>query len=205
MYHRIPPYIVRLFVLLAILGAIGFLLAGCQSVNEPSFSPSTPRKDVAQLVKQSAAKHSVPASIAVAVTHVESRFRCNAIGPMTRYGRAMGPLQILPTSARGMFAYDGPTARLATCEEGLEYGMRHLARCFKLAGGDPRATAHCHVQGPHRNPFQPINAYARNYGNWVMAQYRRDPSRTYFAAYSGISGVPNWSYTAVAMYASSLD
>lgn len=128
------------------------------------------RTYVAEKVRAKAVQHKVPVALAKAVTHIESRFRCNAVGPMTRYGRARGPMQIMPSSARGMFGFTGPTVVLATCDEGLEYGMLHLARCYELARGDFRGAAHCHVQGPHRDPFKPVNAYARSYGKWVMAQ-----------------------------------
>lgn len=127
------------------------------------------RAHVAEKVRVKAVQHRVPVALAKAVTQIESRFRCNAVGPSTRYGRARGPMQIMPSSARGMFGFSGPTAVLATCDEGLEYGMLHLARCYELAKGDFRASAHCHVQGPGRDPFRPVNAYARSYGKWVMA------------------------------------
>lgn len=128
------------------------------------------RAQVAEKVRVKAVQHKVPVALAKAVTQIESRFRCEAIGPRTRYGRAMGPLQIMPSSARGMFGFSGATMTLATCDEGLEYGMLHLARCYELAKGDFRGAAHCHVQGPYRDPFKPVNAYARSYGKWVMAQ-----------------------------------
>jgi hypothetical protein len=197
---------------------VAILLSACSTVdggvydnhNKTSIRVPVSRQYVATKVQHSAIKHRVPITIAKAVTHVESRFQCHVVGPHTKYGRARGPLQIMPSSARSMFGYNGPEHLLANCEQGLEYGMLHLARCYKLAGGDPRGTAHCHVQGPHRNPFKPVNAYARNYGNWVMAQYRRNPGTVRYTAVASFSPnqpigiVPGWTHSQIALVAAHL-
>ena len=126
------------------------------------------RAEVRALVANEATRQGVPVALAYAVTHVESRFRCDAIGPQTRHGRARGPLQIIASSARAL-GFGGADSELASCGAGLRYGMAHLRRCLDLAGGDNARAATCHVQGWGRDPSRPVNAYARAYRGWVMA------------------------------------
>lgn len=80
-----------------------------------------------------AARHGVPAGLALAVARIESNMRCQARG---RAGE-LGPLQIKPATARGL-GYSGPASALNSCGAGLEWGMRHLAvaygRCGSAAG-----------------------------------------------------------------------
>lgn len=130
------------------------------------------RPEVRLAVASEARRQGVPAHLAHAVAHVESRHRCNAIGPRTRHGRAHGPLQILPASARAL-GYSGPDHALATCDAGLRFGMAHLARCWELSGRSYAGAATCHVQGWGRDPHRPVNGYARQYRGMVMAQMGR--------------------------------
>lgn len=150
---------------------------------DPLFSPSSivahippgaDRTVVRRKVEVEARRQGVPVALAHAVTHVESRFRCNAVGPRTRVGRGRGPLQIMPGSARAL-GFTGDARRLATCDEGLRYGMKHLARCWERSGRSYAGAATCHVQGWGRDPHRPVNAYARQYRGWVMAQLPAQP------------------------------
>lgn len=88
-----------------------------------------PRSSVVGLVQRAAQRHGVPAALAVAVSHVESRHRCNAVGAAGEGG----PLQILPSTARGM-GYRGPASGLRNCGVGLDLGMRHLAMAWRKCG-----------------------------------------------------------------------
>jgi hypothetical protein len=135
---------------------------------------SAGRPEVRRMVEAEARRQGVPVALAHAVTHVESRFRCNAIGIQTRVGRGHGPLQIMPGSARAL-GFVGDSRRLATCDEGLRYGMKHLAKCWELSGRSYAGAATCHVQGPGRDPHRPVNAYARQYKGWVIAQLPAQP------------------------------
>jgi soluble lytic murein transglycosylase-like protein len=128
----------------------------------PKSPTSTTRGDriaVMNMVKQEASRQGVPHKIALAVAKVESGYSCHAVGPKTRHGRAMGPLQILPKSAARL-GY--PTTNLASCGNGLAAGMAHLAECYKLAGGDTIRTAACHVGGPGMSSG-PRGKYANHY------------------------------------------
>jgi hypothetical protein len=125
--------------------------------------------EVRRLVRAKAQELKVPEALALAVTHVESRFRCDAVGPRTRHGHAYGPLQILASSAARL-GYTGSVSALRSCGAGLHYGMLHLAQCWGMSGGSYKHAAHCHVQGPGRNPAVPVNAYAASYGRLILAQ-----------------------------------
>ena len=112
------------------------------------------------MIAAEATRQGVPAPLALRISHLESRDRCGAIGPRTRQGRAQGPLQIMPRSARALGHTGGP---LNNCGAGLVIGMRHLAMCFRLANGDHALTARCHVAGPGgmRRGGRYANAYVR--------------------------------------------
>jgi len=140
-------------------------LAGCQS-GEP-LHVSAAHETVAAKVTAAAVRQNVPVKLALAVTHVESRFRCNAVGPRTGSGHAMGAMQILPSSARGLFGFSGAAADLLDCDTGIDYGMRHLALCWDLTGHDYGQSARCYVAGPmglHNHSH-----YANAYVHWVLA------------------------------------
>jgi soluble lytic murein transglycosylase-like protein len=103
-----------------------------------------PQTHVSQMIKSSAGRHGVPEWLALRVAWVESRHRCGVANPRTG---ASGPLQVLPSTARAM-GYSGGAGGLRNCGTGLEYGMRHLAMCYRLAGGNQAAAARCHLSGP---------------------------------------------------------
>lgn len=117
------------------------------------------RQKVARLVVAEASRQQVPHTYALAIAQIESGFRCEAVGPRTRHGRAHGPLQILPSSAARL-GYS--TTDLASCGNGLAAGMSHLADCYRRASGDPVKTAACHVGGPGM-ATGPRGDYARRY------------------------------------------
>ncbi len=70
----------------------------------PAAGEDEARSGVARRISEVAARHGVPASLALAVARVESNMRCQARG---RAG-SWGPLQIKPATARGL----GYSARL---------------------------------------------------------------------------------------------
>lgn len=94
------------------------------------------RSTVAQRISEVAARHGVPASLALAVARVESNMRCQARG---RAGE-LGPLQIKPATARGL-GYSGPASALNSCGAGLEWGIRHLAVAYRQCGSAAGAAA----------------------------------------------------------------
>lgn len=98
--------------------------------------------DATALVTAAAKRHRVPVDLALRVGRAESGLQCH------RHNRsgASGPLQIMPSTARAM-GYRGPSIRRASCAVQTEWGMRHLAMCYRGAKGDRRIAAACHYQG----------------------------------------------------------
>jgi hypothetical protein len=81
---------------------------------------------------------------AMALGKIESGYRCDAVGPRTRHGRAQGILQVLPGSAEAL-GIDPSTLR--TCEGGIEAGLRHMAACIESGVRTHQEMAACHVAG----------------------------------------------------------
>lgn len=114
--------------------------------------------DATGLVTQMARKHGVPVGFALRVARVESGVKCGRVGKAGE----RGPLQILPRSAKGL-GYRN-IAR-AGCAAQTSAGMKHLAACYRKAGGNHFRAAACHNGGPgvlrwKRIP-KAIQAYAR--------------------------------------------
>ena len=114
--------------------------------------------DATGLVVQAARTHGVPINFALRVARVESGVRCGRVGAAGE----RGPLQILPRSAKGL-GYRN-IAR-AGCAAQTSAGMKHLAACYRKAGGNHFRAAACHNGGPgvlrwKRIP-KAIQAYAR--------------------------------------------
>lgn len=99
-------------------------------------SAATEMTSIRRRITEVAARHGVPAGLALAVARVESNMRCQARG---RAGE-LGPLQIKPATARGL-GYTGPASALNSCGAGLEWGMRHLAVAYKRCGSAAGAAA----------------------------------------------------------------
>lgn len=123
----------------------------------PTPSPAT-ASDATGLVVQAARKHGVPIGFALRVARVESGIKCGRVGKAGE----RGPLQILPRSAKGL-GYRN-IAR-AGCAAQTSAGMKHLAACYRKAGGNLYRAAACHNGGPgvlrwKRIP-RSIQAYAR--------------------------------------------
>lgn len=114
--------------------------------------------DATRLVTESAIKYRVPVSFALAVSWAETRTQC---GISNKYSKAVGPMQIIPSTAK----YLGhKNIRTASCAEQTDAGMAHLAICLEHAGGNTRAAARCHNGGISKTWSQgkAVNAYANN-------------------------------------------
>jgi len=85
---------------------------------------------------------------ALKIAKIESSYTCNVRGPKTRHGRAVGPLQVLPSSAMSLGI---SVADLhSSCIMQIEAGIRHMERCIKKGAKTPAQMSSCHVSG---NPF----------------------------------------------------
>jgi len=98
--------------------------------------------DATALVRAEAKRHGVPVAFALRVARVESGVRCGRRNPKST---ASGPLQVLKGTARGL-GYKGDIRR-ASCAVQTNYGMKHLAMCYRGAKGNQRRAAACHYQG----------------------------------------------------------
>ena len=86
---------------------------------------------------------------ALKIAKIESGYNCNVLGPKTKHGRAVGPLQVLPSSAESLGV---STKQLSSsCMMQIEAGVRHMERCIELGAKTQAQFASCHVSG---SPFQ---------------------------------------------------
>jgi len=108
------------------------------------------------MVQASAARHGVPPGLALRISKVESRHRCNAVG---RAGER-GPLQVLPATARG-FGYRNIAK--ASCASQIDAGMAYLRYCYREAGGNHRRAAACYNAGPGALRWKRLPARVQQY------------------------------------------
>lgn len=125
-------------VLRTITGAMLFVTAACNG--NPAYAgdaswrryvPVPPSRGemsvVYARVTNAALRHGVPPALAHGVARVESNYRCNAVG-----GGAIGVMQVLPQTARGV----GVHGNLKDCAVGIEAGMRYLRQALTRSGGN---------------------------------------------------------------------
>lgn len=115
--------------------------------------------DAQPLVISSAKKHGVPVEFALRVAKVESGVKCGRVG---RAGER-GPLQVLPSTARGL-GYKN--IRAASCATQTDAGMKHLAICWRKTKSKWRAAA-CHNQGISVAYGRKVSRQAARYANKV--------------------------------------
>ena len=83
------------------------------------------------LITREAERVGLPADVADAVAHVESRFNPTAVGGVGE----VGLMQILPQTA-AMLGYSEGVTGLFDPEVNVRYGVRYLARAWQLANGN---------------------------------------------------------------------
>ncbi len=86
------------------------------------------------LITRYASENGLPYELADAVVRLESRYNAGA-----RNGPNMGLTQINIRTAQSL-GYQGPAAGLLDAETNLRYGLKYLAKAYKLAGGDTCGT-----------------------------------------------------------------
>ncbi|WP_156850744.1 lytic transglycosylase domain-containing protein [Bartonella refiksaydamii] len=87
------------------------------------------------LIQKFANKHNVPVNLAHAVVRVESNYKARTKGAVGE----IGLMQIKLSTARGL-GFNGSVQDLYDPATNLEYGMRYLARAYKLSGGNTCGT-----------------------------------------------------------------
>jgi len=86
------------------------------------------------LIVRYASENGLPYELADAVVRLESRYNPGALN-----GTHMGLTQINVRTAQSL-GYAGPAAGLLDAETNLRYGLKYLAKAYKLAGGDTCGT-----------------------------------------------------------------
>jgi soluble lytic murein transglycosylase-like protein len=141
------------FIALALMGClVWFASASAQSYSN----------DASLIVRQAAIRHHVPVDFALRVARHETGGKGGRCGLRGAAGE-VGPLQILPSTARAM-GYRGVVG--ATCEAQTDAGMAHLAYCYRKTSTQWLAAA-CHNQGVSVAYGRKVSASARRYANAV--------------------------------------
>ena len=114
---------------------------------------------------------------ALRLTNLESRFRCHVLGPKTRHGRAVGPLQVLPSSARAL----GVDSLHNDCKAQIRAGILHMEKCLQVGAKSYSQLAACHVAG---------------WGGWNKKLNRKATAyRTKYVRMAHAQKVPSWAGT----------
>jgi soluble lytic murein transglycosylase-like protein len=87
--------------------------------------------EIVAMIESAAKRAGMPAEIAEAVAHTESRFNPNAIGG----DGEIGLMQVLPSTAR-MLGFTGSFAEFAVPQTNIHYGVTYLAEAWRRAAGD---------------------------------------------------------------------
>jgi hypothetical protein len=106
---------------------------------------SPDKRHVANMVSREAASRlgSQYVDIALKLTKLESNFRCHVLGPKTRHGRAVGPLQVLPSSARALGVHN----MAGNCQAQVLAGILHMKQCIEVGAHSNANMSACHVAG----------------------------------------------------------
>jgi soluble lytic murein transglycosylase-like protein len=93
-------------------------------------TPSS-RAMIRKIIERETANTNLPADIAEAVVFVESGYNSGVIGSVGE----IGLMQVRPQTA-AMLGFRGSDAELAEPDINIHYGVLHLSRAWRLAGGD---------------------------------------------------------------------
>ena len=150
-------------------------LAGWSWIDRPMhvpqrFARDQQRQHVARIVVEEARAHGVPLELALAVAHVESGMRPahTVTGPPTRYGRAVGTLQVLPSTGRAMGC-----GNLRDTRQNVRCGVRYLRASLQRHNGDAGMAALEFHGGSNRRMWGPRT---QRYRQMVLARMGRGQS-----------------------------
>ncbi len=130
-----------------VLNVVG---SGKSSVNLVTKIPIRPYES---LIQKFANKYNVPVNLAHAVVSVESNYQARTKGAAGE----IGLMQIKPSTARGL-GFNGSVQDLYDPATNLEYGMRYLARAYKLSGGNTCGTILKYNAGHAAKKMNPVSA-----------------------------------------------
>lgn len=139
------------------------------------------RAQVAQIVVAEAQRQGVDPAFAVAVAIQESGLRpaASVTGPPTRYGRAVGTMQVLPSTGRS----EG-CGNLRSTQENVRCGVAYLRQGMQRCRGDMGCAARFYHGGPNTRIH---GRRTLGYERAVMGRYARMGGRnqTFFASSRG--------------------
>lgn len=168
---------------------LGHHLASAGLSERQIMTLSPERVRTAHAVVQHALDFDVPVEFALRVAWQESRFNPRAVGPQTPWGRAYGPMQVLPSTARTV--EPGVTARaLLHPETGTRVGMAYLSRALREQGHDHCRAAMRYHGGPNQRLWGPrTRAYcAAITRNTPPGRAPRGAERSFEANIFGLTG-----------------
>lgn len=153
--------------------------AGSLNLGSVDIPNSSDRQAVAKAVADEARRRLGDEHVnsALRITKLESGFRCHVLGPKTRHGRAVGPLQVLPSSARALGVED----LHKDCKAQITAGILHMEKCLQAGARTYRDMAACHVAG---------------WGGWNKRLNRRaERYKQKYIRMAQASNVPAWAGT----------
>jgi soluble lytic murein transglycosylase-like protein len=93
---------------------------------------------VRDLIRASARRHGVPASLALALSYQESGFQQRVVSPVD----AIGVMQVLPSTGRSLGRMHSRSYDLLNVNDNVEAGVTLIADLLRATGGDiPHALA----------------------------------------------------------------
>ncbi len=153
--------------------------AGSLNLGSVDIPHGADRQAVAKAVADEARKRLGDEHVnsALRLTKLESGFRCHVLGPKTRHGQAVGPLQVLPSSARAL----GVENLHRDCKAQITAGILHMEKCLKAGARTYNDMAACHVAG---------------WGGWNKRLNRRaERYKQQYIRMAQASNVPAWAGT----------
>ena len=106
------------------------------------YTTDTLASDASSYVRSAAKTHGVPPHFALRIAKLESGVRC---GVHNRSSGAVGPMQILPSTARTL-GYRN--IRRSSCATQVNAGMKYLAYCLRITRHNHFQAAKCYTGGP---------------------------------------------------------
>lgn len=130
-------------VLTAALICGGTLVAAAEtpapSADKSQVAPEAPAPADATafraMIREQALADGIPSEVAEAVAEVESGFDPQAVGAVGE----VGLMQVMPSTAR-MLGFSEPLPKLYDPQTNIRYGVRYLAKAWRLTGQDICAT-----------------------------------------------------------------
>lgn len=124
-------------IVLAVIGAGLYIMAG-----KTAGKMSEREKLYTPMLNAAENKYGIPPGLLVRIAKVESGFNPDALGPITKVGRAVGMMQIMPSQHPGIDAKNPAVA--------VDYAGKYLAQLAKMFKGNWTDAVAAYNAGPGR-------------------------------------------------------